>query len=175
MPKLRAVFIIGLTNDVNHCFFAPPKDGSPHDGYPESTETLWEQKEKWCRSLAELLGCPVIYCGGGTPFGVRFSLTEEIISLGDCSRLSTADRNRVHANALAQLFMKFQDACDWGSFRKVGPYAYNVQKPRLDVSKCDHMGHPGKTEAWLQALVMFNTMAFGLHKLGADPTRLVGK
>ncbi len=50
------------------------------------------------------------------------------------------------------------------------PTVYHLQKPHLNGREADWLGHPGKNEAFLQGVLIHNTLAWICVKAGWVPT-----
>jgi hypothetical protein len=163
---LEAVIVVGLTNDLLSCVFP----GQNTDEYPKSARVLFEAALNWCKKLSLHLKVPVIFCGAGSARHVNVDSVVADVLLDDLSSKSIQNKWATVAQAQAYFYKQFEHYTvrgSWGSGRGSGVYV--LQKPAMSSEKCDKFGHPSKTEAYLQGLLIHNVIAWMICKFNWTP------
>jgi hypothetical protein len=157
-----AVFVLGGTNDIKHCF---DEHGSP--GLPRGVPQLFNDVLGYCSELATCFGCPVVFLGAGTPgSGVCPEAVNVAVNFRDISGLEKAASALAIDTALAKFYRCFADEVHPGIFP---PSANNVYCfPRALTSEDfaeNGTGHAGKSDLFRSFVHLRNAMAMALLKL----------
>jgi hypothetical protein len=161
---LKAIVIIGLTNDVLYCRY-----GKGRGKYPESVDALIVQRDTWAKQLAARMGVPVIIVGTGTTKG-RYDAVVVDVPLGYIGDKPDREIRQIVSDAHARIYNRLGEATVTGPWPGMAPTVYHLQKPHLSPRETDWMGHPGKNEAFLQGVLLHNALAWICVKAGWFPT-----
>jgi hypothetical protein len=151
---LKAIVIMGLTNDVNYC-----RNGKGRGQYPTSVDQLIASRDKWLKKLAVNLGAPVVVIGTGSAKVNYASITEDV-PLGYIGDKKDVEIQDIIAAAHARINNRLGEATVTGPWPAMTPTVYHLQKPHLNGREADWLGHPGKNEAFLQGVLIHNTLAW---------------
>ncbi len=157
---LKAIVVIGLTNDVNYCRYRKGRGK-----YPASVDQLITSRDEWLKKLAVRLGAPVIVIGTGSAKVNYLSITEDV-PLGYIGDKKESEIRDIIAAAHARIYNRLGEDTVAGPWPVMSPMVYHLQKPHLNGREAHWMGHPGKNEAFLQGLLIHNTLAWLCVKAG---------
>ena len=161
---LRAIVVIGLTNDVNYCRY-----GRGRGKYPTSVDQLIKSRDEWLKKLALRMGAPVIVIGTGSA-KVDYRAVTADVPLGYIGDKTDQEIRDTLAAAHARIYNRLGEETIPGPWPVMSPDVYYLQKPHLNGREADWLGHPGKNEAYLQGLLIHNTLAWIAVKAGWVPT-----
>jgi hypothetical protein len=151
---LKAIVVIGLTNDVNYCRYRKNRGK-----YPSSVDQLIESRDEWLKKLAVRLGAPIIVIRTGSVKVNYVSVTDDV-PLGYIGDKTETEIRDIIAAAHARIYNRLGEDTVAGPWPVMSPTVYYLQKPHLNGREADWLGRPGKNEAYLQGLLIHNALAW---------------
>ena len=163
--SLKAIVVFGGTNDVLAVLGSLGNKDNP-----ASVDALITARDKWLEGLAEAVGVPVIFAGAGSAKNMRYDMETQDIpfpsELPQGRQPAFEVKRRIVAKAQALMFNRLGQKGQKGSWGRMRNKLYYLQKPRLSTKFCDWMGHPGKSEAYLQGVLIHNVIVWACVKAG---------
>jgi hypothetical protein len=163
--SLKAIVVFGGTNDVLAVLGSLGAKGNP-----ASVDAMIAARDKWLEGLAEAVGVPVIFAGAGSAKNMRYDMETQDIQfpseLPQGRQPAFEVKRRIVAKAQALMFNRLGQRGQKGSWGRMKNKLYYLQKPRLSTKFCDWMGHPGKSESYLQGVLIHNVIVWACVKAG---------